>query len=86
MSVVPHKLIVRPLSAKSISSSCDWGNAICSAMPTSACAILLDLDGTLIDSQPGILSSYRAAALRALGHVPELGSAASPARTLPDRA
>jgi phosphoglycolate phosphatase len=31
---------------------------------------LLDLDGTLIDSQPGILSSCRAA-LRALGHVPE---------------
>jgi len=38
-------------------------------MPTSASAILLDLDGTLIDSQPGILSSCRAA-LRALGHVP----------------
>jgi phosphoglycolate phosphatase len=32
--------------------------------------ILLDLDGTLIDSQPGILSSCRAA-LRALGHTPE---------------
>lgn len=30
-------------------------------------AILLDLDGTLVDSQPGILSSCRAA-LRALGH------------------
>ncbi len=30
-------------------------------------AILLDLDGTLIDSEPGILSSCRAA-LRALGH------------------
>lgn len=29
--------------------------------------ILLDLDGTLIDSQPGILASCRAA-LRALGH------------------
>ena len=38
-------------------------------MTTPACAILLDLDGTLIDSQPGILSSCRAA-LRALGHVP----------------
>jgi phosphoglycolate phosphatase len=33
-------------------------------------SILLDLDGTLVDSQPGILSSCRAA-LRALGHVPE---------------
>ncbi len=32
--------------------------------------ILLDLDGTIIDSQPGILSSCQAA-LRALGHVPE---------------
>jgi phosphoglycolate phosphatase len=32
--------------------------------------ILLDLDGTLIDSQPGILSSCRAA-LGALGHSPE---------------
>lgn len=38
-------------------------------MPTAASAILLDLDGTLIDSQPGILSSCRAA-LRTLGHVP----------------
>jgi phosphoglycolate phosphatase len=33
----------------------------------SSSAILLDLDGTLIDSEPGILSSCRAA-LRALGH------------------
>jgi len=32
--------------------------------------ILLDLDGTLIDSQPGILSSCQAA-LRALGHEPD---------------
>jgi phosphoglycolate phosphatase len=38
-------------------------------MHTPASTILLDLDGTLIDSQPGILSSCRAA-LRALGHVP----------------
>ena len=38
-------------------------------MHAPASAILLDLDGTLIDSQPGILSSCRAA-LRALGHVP----------------
>ena len=38
-------------------------------MPTAASAILLDLDGTLIDSQPGILSSCRAA-LHTLGHVP----------------
>jgi phosphoglycolate phosphatase len=41
-----------------------------SAMSSSTPSILLDLDGTLIDSQPGILSSCRAA-LRALGHVPE---------------
>lgn len=34
------------------------------SLPT---AVLLDLDGTLIDSQPGILSSCRAA-LRGLGH------------------
>ena len=34
---------------------------------SSALAILLDLDGTLIDSAPGILDSCRAA-LRALGH------------------
>jgi phosphoglycolate phosphatase len=33
-------------------------------------AILLDLDGTLIDSRPGIAASC-AAALRALGHTPD---------------
>src|SRR6266550_57886 len=33
------------------------------------CAVLLDLDGTLIDSQPGILASCLAA-LRTLGHEP----------------
>jgi phosphoglycolate phosphatase len=33
-------------------------------------SVLLDLDGTLIDSQPGILASCRAA-LRALGHEPD---------------
>lgn len=33
-------------------------------------AVLLDLDGTLIDSQPGILASCRAA-LHALGHEPD---------------
>lgn len=38
-------------------------------MHTPAPGILLDLDGTLIDSQPGILSSCRAA-LCTLGHVP----------------
>jgi phosphoglycolate phosphatase len=43
---------------------------LCSAMPSSAPSILLDLDGTLIDSQPGILSSCRAA-LCALGHDPK---------------
>jgi len=39
-------------------------------MPSPTPTILLDLDGTIIDSQPGILSSCRAA-LCALGHVPE---------------
>src|SRR6202161_1091876 len=34
------------------------------------CSVLLDLDGTLIDSQPGILTSCLAA-LRALGHQPD---------------
>lgn len=34
------------------------------------CSVLLDLDGTLIDSQPGILASCLAA-LRALGHKPD---------------
>jgi phosphoglycolate phosphatase len=34
------------------------------------CTVLLDLDGTLIDSQPGILASCLAA-LRALGHAPD---------------
>ncbi|MFL6816953.1 MAG: HAD hydrolase-like protein [Bradyrhizobium sp.] len=34
------------------------------------CAVLLDLDGTLIDSQPGILASCLAA-LRDLGHRPD---------------
>src|SRR5258707_9794727 len=33
------------------------------------CSVLLDLDGTLIDSQPGILASCQVA-LRALGHEP----------------
>jgi phosphoglycolate phosphatase len=37
-------------------------------LPT--CSVLLDLDGTLIDSQPGILASCLAA-LRALGHEPD---------------
>jgi phosphoglycolate phosphatase len=35
-----------------------------------ACSVLLDLDGTLIDSYPGILASCLAA-LRALGHEPD---------------
>jgi phosphoglycolate phosphatase len=34
------------------------------------CSVLLDLDGTLIDSQPGILASC-VAALRSLGHEPD---------------
>lgn len=34
------------------------------------CSVLLDLDGTLIDSQPGILASCLAA-LRTLGHEPD---------------
>lgn len=33
-------------------------------------AVLLDLDGTLVDSKPGILASH-AAALRELGHEPD---------------
>ena len=33
-------------------------------------AVLLDLDGTLVDSAPGILASYRAM-LRELGHEPD---------------
>jgi phosphoglycolate phosphatase len=37
----------------------------------SAYAVLLDLDGTLTDSRPGILASYHAA-IRALGHEPKL--------------
>jgi phosphoglycolate phosphatase len=39
-------------------------------MRLAAPTVLLDLDGTLIDSLPGILSSCRAA-LRALGHTPD---------------
>jgi phosphoglycolate phosphatase len=38
--------------------------------PIMTCSVLLDLDGTLIDSYPGILSSCLAA-LRALGHEPD---------------
>jgi phosphoglycolate phosphatase len=34
-----------------------------------ACSVLFDLDGTLVDSQPGIFASCQAA-LRALGHDP----------------
>ena len=37
---------------------------------TPTCSVLLDLDGTLIDSQPGISASCLAA-LRALGHQPD---------------
>jgi hypothetical protein len=37
---------------------------------TMTCSALLDLDGTLIDSHPGILASCLAA-LRALGHEPD---------------
>jgi phosphoglycolate phosphatase len=37
---------------------------------TPTCSVLLDLDGTLVDSQPGILASSLAA-LRALGHEPD---------------
>lgn len=33
-------------------------------------SVLLDLDGTLVDSRPGIVASHEAA-LRALGHVPD---------------
>jgi phosphoglycolate phosphatase len=44
-----------------------FGRYIQAMAPT--CSILLDLDGTLIDSQPGILASCLAA-LRALGHEP----------------
>jgi phosphoglycolate phosphatase len=36
----------------------------------STCSVFLDLDGTLIDSQPGILASCLAA-LRVLGHEPD---------------
>jgi len=35
-----------------------------------ACSVFLDLDGTLVDSQPGILASCLVA-LRALGHEPD---------------
>jgi phosphoglycolate phosphatase-like HAD superfamily hydrolase len=38
-----------------------------SYLPTMTCSVLLDLDGTLVDSQPGISASC-VAALRALGH------------------
>jgi phosphoglycolate phosphatase len=36
---------------------------------SATCSVLLDLDGTLVDSEPGIVASC-AAALRALGHEP----------------
>lgn len=39
-------------------------------MPPPAPTVLLDLDGTLVDSEPGILASFQAA-LRALGHAPK---------------
>src|SRR5258708_536679 len=45
-----------------------FGRYIQAMTPT--CSVLLDLDGTLIDSQPGILASCLAA-LRALGHQPD---------------
>src|SRR5437773_6041079 len=45
-----------------------FGRYIQAMTPT--CSVLLDLDGTLIDSEPGILASCLAA-LRALGHEPD---------------
>jgi phosphoglycolate phosphatase len=45
-----------------------FGRYIQAMTPT--CSVLLDLDGTLIDSQPGILASCLAA-LRVLGHEPD---------------
>jgi phosphoglycolate phosphatase len=45
-----------------------FGHYIQAMTPT--CSVLLDLDGTLIDSLPGILASCLAA-LRTLGHEPE---------------
>ena len=49
--------------------SAPW--SLCFTMSSSICSVLLDLDGTLIDSQPGILASCRAA-LQALGHEPDV--------------
>ena len=40
------------------------------AAPRSAPTVLIDLDGTLVDSEPGIAASFRAA-LEALGHTPD---------------
>ncbi|MGE0718341.1 MAG: HAD hydrolase-like protein [Alphaproteobacteria bacterium] len=39
-------------------------------MPRPARSVLVDLDGTLTDSRPGIIASYHAA-LRLLGHAPD---------------
>ncbi len=39
-------------------------------MPIRDFVVLLDLDGTLVDSRPGIVASLHAA-LRELGHVPD---------------
>ncbi|MCC7275154.1 MAG: HAD hydrolase-like protein, partial [Alphaproteobacteria bacterium] len=40
-------------------------------MPPDRRFVLVDLDGTLTDSRPGIIASYHAA-LRTLGHEPDL--------------
>jgi len=45
------------------------GGSLVWGMTTEPLTILFDLDGTVVDSQPGILASCRAA-LRALGHEP----------------
>ena len=55
----------RPATGACAPTAADRGRGI--AVPR---AILLDLDGTLIDSRPGIAASCEAA-LRALGHTPD---------------
>ena len=51
-------------------------------MSASICSALLDLDGTLVDSQPGIVASCQAA-LQALGHEPAVAPDITAAIGLP---
>lgn len=65
---VPKSAVVTQSGDRTERRLPDCPPSLCCLMPPT-CFVFLDLDGTLINSQPGILASSLAA-LRALGHEP----------------